>query len=103
MLYEEEADDYSWVDVAVLRCADKPRSKTKFMQHICEKFDGILEHGPYLYGEYSDDADESMMQLQAYGALDGRWQITDYGRKLLEMIRKTTDDPDQLMALEVPL
>lgn len=102
-MLHEEADDYSWVDVAVLRCADKPRSKTKLMQHICEKFDGVLEHGPYIYGEYSDDADESMITLRAYGALDGKWQITDYGREILEMIRQTTSDPDQIMALEVPL
>lgn len=97
---DEEADDFSWVDVAVLLCADRPRSKTKLMQHICEVYDGIIEHGPYLYGEYSDDAYESMMNLQACGYIDGQWRITDYGQKVLEMIRQTTDDPDQIMVLE---
>ena len=48
----------------------------------------MIEHGPYIYGEFSDDIYEAVERLQwdgiaKYVSPNGRVVLTDYGRKYL--------------------
>lgn len=95
----DDAEDLSYVDVAVLICADVPQSKTKLMHRVIDIYGDMIEHGPYLYGEYSDDVDEAMSGMCSWGAL-ADWCITEYGKDLLEAVRQITDDEDIIKVLE---
>lgn len=92
---EEDLDDYSVPMIIVLLCADShPISKTKLMHRCIDRFGDHVEHGPYLYGEYSDDIDEAMEMLRCCGLLRKDWTITDFGAGVLERIRSEIDDEE---------
>ena len=66
---------------------------------VIDIYGDMIEHGPYLYGEYSDDVDEAMIGMSSWGAL-ADWCITEYGKDLLEAVRQITDDEDIIKVLE---
>ena len=67
-----------------------PVFKSQIIRQAIRDFGDIIEHGPYLYGEYSDDIDEAVGALIAEGIARyvddhrGRIGLTDYGRSYLQ-------------------
>lgn len=90
--YVDEVDDYSLPEYIVLwLLSDGPIYRSGIMRKGIAAFGDIVEHGPYLYGEYSDDLDEAVDSLLAQGLAryidDHRGRIvrTEYGTKCLAM------------------
>ena len=91
----EDLDEYSVPMVIVLLCATPhPTTKTKLMHHCIDRYGKFVEHGPYLYGEYSDDIDEAMEALNSWGCLDSKWRLTDFGDGVLKRIYAEIDDEE---------
>lgn len=85
----EECYDLSYVEFLILYHADGKKSKTQLMNELIEKYGDIIEHGPYLYGEYSDDIDEGVDQLCSFGILhrkNYKLERTETGQKMLEIM-----------------
>lgn len=93
----DEIDDYSYVHYAVMSLMDRPRSKTSIMKEAIKRYGHIIDHGPYLYGEYSDDVDEAVGNLCEIGILEtknGKFEITDYGQELFDAFLDADDLED---------
>lgn len=91
----EDLDDYSVPEIIVLLSADThPISKTKFMHRCIERYGRFVEHGPYLFGEYSDDIDEAMERMRSWGLLRSDWTITEFGAGIRERIHNEIDDDE---------
>ena len=68
----DDIEDFSYVDYAVmsvLSIKGKALSKSAIMRECIERYGDLIEHGPYLYGEYSDDVDEAIEGLCSDGVL----------------------------------
>lgn len=92
MTYDDEIEDYSLPEYIVLDVVvDKsPIYKSGIIREAIAKYGEWIDHGPYIYGEYSDDIDEAVGSLLSQGAIrhianGPRIIITDYGRHLLSM------------------
>lgn len=90
--YADEVDDYSLPEYMVLDIlADGPIYRSGIIKKAIGKYGDIIDHGPYIYGEYSDDIDEAVTSLMSCGAVrykddhKGRIEATDYGRHLLAL------------------
>ena len=59
----DDIEDYCPADyavLAILETAKRPQSKSAIMRDCIKKYGDLIEHGPYIYGEYSDDIDEAV-------------------------------------------
>ena len=90
--YEDEVEDYSLPEYMVLDIlADGPLYRSGIIKKAIGKYGDLIDHGPYIFGEYSDDIDEAVTFLMSCGAVryiddhKGRIGATDYGRHLLAL------------------
>ena len=90
MTYDIDIEDYSLPEYIAMHIINKgPVFKSQVIRQAIKDFGDIIEHGPYLYGEYSDDIDEAVGALIAEGVAHyvddhrGRIALTDYGRAYL--------------------
>ena len=92
MTYDIDIEDYSLPEYIAMHIIDRgrPLFKSTVISQAIRDFGDIIEHGPYLYGEYSDDIDEAVGALIAEGVAHyvddhrGRIALTDYGRVFLQ-------------------
>ena len=106
----DDPEDYCPADyavMAVLATAKRPQSKSAIMRDCIKKYGDLIEHGPYLYGEYSDDIDEAIEGLCADGILhrakEGtayRISITEYGRALFDRFLHSPIEDEDLEAMK---
>lgn len=85
----DECYDLTYVEFLILYHADGKKSKTQLMNELIEKYGDIIEHGPYLYGEYSDDIDEGIENLCCCGIMyrnKYKLERTESGNKILEIM-----------------
>ena len=106
-MINSDFDDLSDPEILVLLLIDgtRPVLKTRLQKlsllyhELYEGKTGITDHGAYHFGGYSDNVDESAVNLTDMGILeeDKRgYSLTDYGRKLREFILDEYDDEDQI-------
>ena len=90
MTYDIDIEDYSLPEYIAMHIISKgPVFKSQVIRQAIRDFGDIIEHGPYLYGEYSDDIDEAVGALIAEGVAryvddHRRIALTDYGRAFLQ-------------------
>ena len=106
----DEPEDYSPADfavMAILSTRKRPQTKSAIMRDYIQKYGDLIEHGPYIYGEYSDDIDEAIEGLCAQGILRRdpsgttyKISLTDYGANLLDMFLHTPIEDEDLMAMK---
>lgn len=107
----DDIEDFSYVDYAVmsvLAIKDKPMTKSLIMRECIKRYGDLIEHGPYLYGEYSDDVDESIESLFHIGILghskrvegDNRIIMTEYGHALFDRFLHDPVEDDDLLVMK---
>lgn len=106
----DDIEDFSYVDYAVmsvLSIRGKPMYKTAIMKECIKRYGDLIEHGPYLYGEYSDDVDEAVEGLCSSGVLRRdpsgttyKISLTDYGADLFDSFMHSPVEDDDLMAMK---
>ena len=90
MTYDIDIDDYTLPDYITMYIISKgPAYRSQIIKQAIKEFGDMIEHGPYIYGEYSDDIDEAVERLHwdgiaRYVSHRGRIELTDYGRKYLQ-------------------
>ena len=83
----DDLEDFCPADYAVmsvLAIKGNALSKSAIMRECIERYGDIIEHGPYLYGEYSDDVDEAIEGLCSDGVLTRSKVGTAYRIRLSE-------------------
>lgn len=97
-----EVEDYTLPEYIAMHIISKgPASKSHIIRQAIKDFGDIIDHGPYLYGEYSDDIDEAVGTLLndglAYYIDDHRIRIglTDYGREYLRRFASSWEFEDE--------
>lgn len=110
-MIDSDYDDLSDSDIIVLLIVDgkKPVLKTRLQKlsllyhELYEKKTGITNHNAYFFGGYSDDIDESAVNLTDMGVLeetkDG-YSLTEYGRKLRQFILDEYEDEEQIRRID---
>lgn len=91
MTYDIDIEDYSLPEYIAMHIINRgtPKFKSTVISQAIRYFGDIIEHGPYIYGEYSDDIDEAVGALIAEGVARyvddhrGRIGLTDYGKAYL--------------------
>ena len=90
MTYDIDIDDYTLPEYITMYIIGKkgPIFKSGIIKQAIKEFGDMIEHGPYIYGEYSDDIDEAVERLHwdgiaRYVSHRGRIELTDYGRQYL--------------------
>lgn len=106
----DDIEDYCVADYAVmsvLGTKDRPMSKSAIMAEAIHKYGDLIEHGPYIYGEYSDDIDEAVEGLCSDGVLrrakEGtvyRITLTEYGHALLDRFLHSPVEDEDLEAMK---
>ena len=106
----DEPEDYCPADyavMAILSTRKRPQTKSAIMRDCIQKYGDLIEHGPYIYGEYSDDIDEAIEGLCAEGILRRdpsgttyKISLTDYGVDLFDSFLHTPIEDDDLMAMK---
>lgn len=106
----DEPEDFCPADFAVmsvLSIKGKPMYKSGIMKECIRRYGDLIEHGPYLYGEYSDDIDEAIEGLCAQGILRRdpsgttyKISLTDYGADLFDGFLHSPIEDDDLMAMK---
>ena len=106
----DEPEDYCPADyavMAILSTRKRPQSKSAIMRDCIQKYGDLIEHGPYIYGEYSDDIDEAIEGLCAEGILrrakEGtayRISLTEYGADLFDRFLHTPIEDEDLEAMK---
>ena len=106
----DDIEDFSYVDYAVmsvLSIKSKPMYKSTIMKECIRRYGDFIEHGPYLYGEYSDDVDEAIEGLCAQGTLRRdptgttyKISLSDYGADLFDSFLHSPIEDDDLMAMK---
>ena len=86
-----DIDDYTLPQYIVMHLISKsPKSCSAIIREAIDKFGDMIEHGPYIYGEYSDEIDEGTKALIYEGIaqyVGDQWrsiELTDYGRKFYD-------------------
>ena len=70
LIYDiEDCCPADYAVMSVLSIKGKALSKSAIMRECIERYGDLIEHGPYLYGEYSDDVDEAIEGLCSDGVL----------------------------------
>ena len=116
MMSEEEMidsdyDDLSDSDIIVLLIVDekRPVSKTRLQKlsllyhELYEKEVNITDHNAYFFRGYSDDIDESAVNLTDVGILEENkngYSLTEYGRKLRKFILDEYEDEEQIRRID---
>ena len=91
MTYDIDIDDYTLPEYITMYIIGKkgPIFRSGIIRQAIKEFSDMIEHGPYIYGEYSDDIDEAVERLCWDGIAKhiddhkGRITLTDYGRAYL--------------------
>ena len=105
----DDIEDFSYVSYAVmsvLSIKGKALSKSAIMRECIERYGDLIEHGPYLYGEYSDDVDESIGILLSDGILQRQTphgvpiSLTEYGKQLFDAFMHTPIEDEDLIAIK---
>lgn len=106
----DDIEDFSYVDYAVmsvLSIKGKPMFKSGIMKECIKRYGELIEHGPYLYGEYSDDVDEAVEGLCSQGVLRRdpsgttyKISLSDYGADLFDSFLHSPIEDDDLMAMK---
>ena len=106
----DELEDFCPADFAVmsvLSIKGKPMYKSGIMKECIRRYGDLIEHGPYIYGEYSDDIDEAIEGLCAQGILRRdpsgttyKISLTDYGADLFDGFLHSPIEDDDLMAMK---
>lgn len=106
----DDPEDYSPADFAVMSIlanAKKAMSKSAIMRESIRRYGDLIEHGPYIYGEYSDDIDEAVEGLVNVGVLDreeagGYYRITlnEYGSVLFDRFLHGPIEDEDLEAMK---
>ena len=106
----DDIEDYCPADYAVLSIlatAKRPQSKSSIMRDSIRRYGDLIEHGPYLYGEYSDDIDEAIEGLCSDGILRREKQgtayrisITEYGAALFDRFLHSPIEDEDLEAMK---
>ena len=106
----DDIEDFTYVDFAVmsvLSIKGKPMYKSAIMKECIRRYGDLIEHGPYLYGEYSDDIDEAIEGLCSQGVLRRdpsgttyKISLTDYGEDLFDSFLHGPIEDDDLMAMK---
>ena len=106
----DDIEDFTYVDYAVmsvLSIKGKPMYKSGIMKECIRRYGDFIEHGPYLYGEYSDDVDEAIEGLCAQGTLRRdptgttyKINLSDYGADLFDSFLHSPIEDDDLMAMK---
>ena len=106
----DDIEDFTYVDYAVmsvLSIKGKPMYKSGIMKECIRRYGDLIEHGPYIYGEYSDDIDEAIEGLCAQGLLRRdpsgttyKISLTDYGANVFDMFLHSPIEDDDLMAMK---
>lgn len=109
----DEIEDFSYVDYAVmsvLSIKGKPMYKSGIMKECIKRYGDIIEHGPYLYGEYSDDVDEAVEGLCSQGVLRRdpsgttyKISLTEYGETLFMTFLHTQTEDDDLESIKLEI
>lgn len=109
-MIDSDYDDLSDSDILVMLIVDntKPVLKTRLQKisllyHELYDKKNVTDHNAYFFGGYSDDVDESAVNLTDMGVLeetkDG-YSLTEYGCKLRQFILDEYDDEDQIKEIE---
>lgn len=108
----DDIEDFSYVDYAVMSVLfikGKPMFKSAIMRECIKRYRDI-EHGPYLYGEYSDDVDEAVEGLCSQGVLRRdpsgttyKISLTEYGDALFTTFLHTQTEDDDLEAIKLEI
>lgn len=106
----DEIEDYCPADyavLAILETAKRPQSKSAIMRDCIKKYGDLIEHGPYIYGEYSDDIDEAIEGLCHDGVLRRdptgktyKISLTEYGRALFDRFLHSPIEDEDLEAMK---
>ena len=109
----DDIEDFTYVDYAVmsvLSIKGKPMYKSGIMKECIRRYGDLIEHGPYIYGEYSDDIDEAIEGLCAQGLLRRdpsgttyKISLTDYGEDLLRTFLHTQTEDDDLEGMKLAI
>ncbi len=110
-MIDSDYDDLSDSDIIVLLIVDEKRpvlktrlQKISLLYHeLYEKPTEGTDHNAYFFGGYSDDIDESAVNLADMGILEeskNGYTLTDYGRKLRQFILDEYDDEEQIKDIE---
>ena len=110
-MIDSDYDDLSDSDIIVLLIVDEKRpvlktrlQKISLLYHeLYEKTTGGTDHNAYFFGGYSDDIDESAVNLTDIGILKeskNGYALTEYGRKLRQFILNEYDDEEQIKDIE---
>ncbi|AKG91893.1 hypothetical protein GAH_00772 [Geoglobus ahangari] len=100
---KEDAEEMSYYDKLTLITikSEGGKSRATRIQKLGLIINAIKEgktpssHGPYFYGGFSDDIEESLNYLLESGMIkieNGEYALTEYGRKILEYLEKKLDD-----------
>lgn len=102
MTYDIDIDDYSLPEYIAMHIISKgPVFKSQVIRQAIKDFGDMIEHGPYIYGEYSDDIDQAVGALINEGIAryvddhKGRIGLTDYGRSYLQEFIKGGEFEDE--------
>ena len=108
----DDPEDFCPADFAVmsvLATAGRPQSKSAVMRNCIRRYGDLIEHGPYLYGEYSDDIDEAIENLVNIGILHRvrtgpqypyLITLTEYGAALFDSFLHSPIEDEDLMAMK---
>lgn len=109
----DEPEDYCPADFAVMSVLSikaKPMYKSGIMKECIRRYGDLIEHGPYLYGEYSDDVDEAVEGLCSQGVLRRdpsgttyKISLTEYGENLFITFLHTQTEDDDLEAIKLEI
>ena len=110
-MIDSDYDDLSDSDIIVLLIVDEKRpvlktrlQKISLLYHeLYEKTTGGTDHNAYFFGGYSDDIDESAVNLTDMGILEENkngYALTEYGRKLRQYILDEYEDEEQIKEIE---
>jgi len=86
---EIDIDDYTLPEYITMYIIGKgPAYRSQIIREAINEFGDMIEHGPYIYGEFSDDIYEAVERLcwdgvAKYVSRNGRITLTDYGGKYL--------------------
>jgi len=95
----DDAEDLTPFDFLVLHYTEDPIYKTNLMHRIVKEHGDVIEHAPYIYGEYSDDIDEAVNSLLSWGAIRSKPRLvrTDYGERLYQCLIENREQWDEDM------
>lgn len=86
-----DVEDYSLPEYIAMHIISRgPIFRSGIIKQAIKEYGDIIEHGPYIYGEYSDDIDEAVSSLLSEGLAryvddHKRIALMGYGRECLRV------------------